>query len=69
MPDITQIKVGTTTYDLADIIARRIATTTQVGLITEAPSDNKQYTRKNKNWVEVSSTLINVSSETLHITT
>ena len=71
MPDITQIQVGTTTYDLKDEIARRNATSTIAGLIIDAPSDNKEYSRKNGDWIEISSgsnIIISVSNETLNFT-
>lgn len=72
MPDITQIQVGNITYDIADQIARRAATTTTIGLITEAPSDDKEYIRKNGIWSELSSSgsniIISVSNETMYFT-
>lgn len=71
MPNITQIQVGTTTYDLMDEIARRVATTTTIGLINDAPSDNKEYIRKNGTWSEVTSIsssniIISISNETMN---
>ena len=71
MPNITQIQVGTTTYDLMDEIARRNATTTTAGLIIDALSNDKIYGRKNGDWAEISSgsnIVISVSSETLNFT-
>lgn len=68
MPDITQIQIGNTTYDIADQMARRAATTTTIGLITDAPSDDKEYIRKNGSWSELENLIISVSSETMYFT-
>lgn len=71
MPDITQIQIGNIIYDIADQIARRAASTTTIGLITDAPSDNKEYIRKNGNWNELissSTIIISVSNETMNFT-
>ena len=81
MPNITQIQVGTTTYTIADEIANNninsITTslysfTTSIGSMafqSDAPSDNKEYIRKNGNWSELissSNIIISVSNETMN---
>lgn len=53
MSDITQIQVGETIYNIADNIARRPATSTYAGLLTDVPNDDKKYARKNQEWVDL----------------
>ena len=55
MPNITQIQVGNTVYDITDETARRPATSTTIGLLNDAPSDGEEYIRKNGTWSIASS--------------
>ena len=76
MPNITQIQVGTTTYDIADEIANNninSITTSLYSLTTslttmafqsDAPSNDKEYTRKNGDWVEASGVNIDLNTKT-----
>ena len=76
MPNITQIQVGTTTYDIADEIANNninSITTSLYSLTTslstmafqsDAPSDDKEYTRKNGDWVEASGVNTDLNTKT-----
>ena len=50
MADISKIKIDSTTYNIKDTTAR---TTANIKL-SDAPSDGKQYARKNGAWAEVS---------------
>lgn len=57
---IDQIQVGTTTYDIQDSIAKQNIESLSTSLSTmafqpDAPSDDKQYGRKNGDWVEIQS--------------
>ena len=59
MPNINQIQVGTTTYDIQDNIARENIKSLSTSLSTmafqpDAPSDDKEYARKNGAWAEAS---------------
>jgi hypothetical protein len=76
MPNITQIQVGTTTYTIADEIANNninsiitslYSLTTSLSTMafqSDAPSDDKEYTRKNGDWVEASGVNIDLNTKT-----
>ena len=55
MADFSKVTVNGTTYNVKDPTARNAASaaqTTANGKLSDAPSDGKQYLRKNGAWVE-----------------